>query len=175
MPCLRAYARSLERSALFTVVECVKKKRRVTSIVYDMSTAHIYDLQAMVLASSTAANTTTKPTTLAMDFSYTDKKSQSWSNSVSFTTGIGFEFTGGVPLVESATVKLSTEISASTEWGNTLETETRVGSTYNVLVDPGEQVSIDLMATRGKCTVQFSYTQEDLLTSGQTVSYSRKD
>ncbi|KAH9319350.1 hypothetical protein KI387_021119, partial [Taxus chinensis] len=166
--------RTLESTARFVVEEPVLN-RRVRSVVYDVDSADISQGQALILGTNTATNNTTNPATVELPFTYTDKKSRSWNNSVSFTTGISATFTAGVPEVASTSITISSEITTVTEWGGTEETEKSVGANYHVTVDPGKTVQVDLQATLAKCDVKFSYEQVDLLTTGETVVTPKTD
>lgn len=172
--CLNAGTASLERTAIFRVDEPTFS-RKVYSVIYHMDTAHIYDLQPLVLDKATATNTSDQPTTLQVSFSYTEKKSTSWKTGVSFSTGIKTTFQTGIPFVAEGKVEVSAQLTVSGEWGGTTETLKTVTSTYHAPVKAKETVEVTVMGTSAKCDVKFSYVQEDLLTTGETVRVQRDD
>lgn len=172
--CLNAGTPSLERHALLRVDEPTFS-RKVYSIVYDMDTAYIYDLQPLVLYKATVTNNSDQHTTLQVSFAYTERKSTSWKSAVSFSTGVKTTFQTGIPFVVEGKVEVSSQLTLSGEWGGTTETQTTVTGTYPAPVNAGQTVEVMVKGTSAKCDVKFSYIQEDLLTTGDTVRVQRED
>jgi hypothetical protein len=172
--CLNAGTGSLERTAILRVEEPTFS-RKVHSVKYHMDTAHIYDLQPLVLSKATVTNNSEQPTTLQVSFAYAEKKSTTWKSAVSFATGIKTTFEAGIPFVVDAKVELSALVTLSGEFGGTTETLTTVTGTYPAPVKAGQTVELMVKGTSAKCDVKYSYVQEDLLSTGDTVKVHRDD
>ncbi|GLJ39098.1 hypothetical protein SUGI_0797040 [Cryptomeria japonica] len=104
-----------------------------------------------------------------MIFSRTVKNSRTWSNSVSCTTGVSGSFTLAAAETLGFGLQVSAEESRTMNWGETEEEEITFGGTYSVTAKPDQKVIVNLMATEAKVSVPFSYTEEDLLVTGQWV------
>jgi len=172
--CLNAGTGSLEQTTILGVEEPVLS-RKVHSIVYDMDNAHIYDFQPGSLFRATATNPSDKSTTLQVAYSYMTKKSTSWKRAVSFKTGVKTTIQAGIPFVVEGKVDISAEVTISTEWGGTEETQTTVTGTYTVQVEARQTVEVTVIGAHAKCDVPFSYIQADLLTTGETVETHEDD
>ncbi|GLJ10719.1 hypothetical protein SUGI_0133810 [Cryptomeria japonica] len=172
--CFGATATSLEAATYLTVVETVFS-RRVHSIIYDLNSAHIYDLEPLALAKGTAVNTTSQSATMEIGLEYTERRKKSWSNSNSFQTGVSTIFDAGIPFVGSVAIQVSVEDTFTWEWGGEEEQSTTIPTKYTAVVEPGKTVEVVLQATRGKCDVKFSYVQEDLLSTGEKITTSCED
>ncbi|GLJ25213.1 hypothetical protein SUGI_0482380 [Cryptomeria japonica] len=170
-----------ERVALCSLVTTILRvqepilSRRVHSIEYDMDTARIYDSQPGTLFKATVTNPSDQPAVLQVAYAYMQKKSTSWKRGVSFKTGVKTTFQAGIPFVVGGNVEVSAEFTVSGEWGGTEESQTTVTGTYNAPVKAGETVEVPVRGVHAKCDVQFSYTQVDLITTGETVKTLKKD
>lgn len=140
-----------------------------------MDTAHIYDSQPLVLYKATATNNSDQATQLQVSFAYTERKSTSWKSAVSFTSGLKTTIEAGIPSVVDGKVEISAQFTYSTEWGGTTETQTTETGTYTAPVKAGQTMELTVKGTNAKCDVKFSYVQEDLLTTGDTVKVIKDD
>ncbi|XP_022723818.1 uncharacterized protein LOC111280669 [Durio zibethinus] len=67
-------------------------------------------------------------------------------------------------------IELSGEVQSGIEWGETKTITTVVEVVHKVVVPLMTKVTVDLIATNGKCDVPFSFTQRDTLYNGTTVT-----
>uniref|UniRef100_A0A0A0KCL3 Uncharacterized protein n=1 Tax=Cucumis sativus TaxID=3659 RepID=A0A0A0KCL3_CUCSA len=89
--------------------------------------------------------------------------------------GFGLEFNGGIPLITSAGIIVSGEISGSYSWGETLTKKTSKESSYETIMPPNTYVKVSLIATKGKCDIPFSYMQRDVYCDGAVKTEERDD
>lgn len=173
--CLNAGTDSLERSTILGVEEPIIS-RRVHSVEYDMENARIDHFEPLVLCRQTAKNPSShQSSTMSVSLSYTERKSNSWKNAVSFSTGIKATFDAGIPAIADLKVEISALTTFVREWGETQETQTTITSTHSVTLDPGQEVEVIMKGTHAKCDVNFSYVQEDSDTTGCVFESSKDD
>lgn len=173
--CLNACANSLEKAAILGVEEPIKS-RRVHSVKYDMGSARIYDPETLVVCRQTSGNPLPDQTiTVCVSLSCTERKSSSWKNTVSVSTGIKAIFDAGIPAIAGLKVEISGVTTFIHEWGTTKETQATITGSQSVTLKPGQKVEVIMKATLAKCDVKFSYDQEDLLTTGYTHKSSKTD
>jgi hypothetical protein len=75
----------------------------------------------------------------------------------------------GVPLIGQAKIQISAEFTGSYSWGETKSHTEHYSNEEDVEVPAHTEVTVRVVATEGTCDIPFSYTQEDLLTTGETV------
>ncbi|GLJ39102.1 hypothetical protein SUGI_0797080 [Cryptomeria japonica] len=165
---------TIDQSARLTVEEPVVW-RRVHSIHYDLDNVEISDSEPVVLQTLSHTNTSSSTDTYKMIFSRTVKNSRTWSNSVACTTGVSGSFTLAAAETLGFGLQVSAEESRTMNWGETEEEEITFGGTYSVTAKPDQKVIVNLMASEAKVSVPFSYTEEDLLVTGQWVLKNRND
>ncbi|XP_059066139.1 uncharacterized protein LOC131041737 [Cryptomeria japonica] len=167
-------ASMLEEATLLKVREAVIQ-RKVYSVEYDLKNIEIYDEVPLLAATVVASNKTTTAQTTELNLSRKVKNSRSWSNSLSYTTGIKSSFTMGVPSIGESGVEVSDSKTSTKEWGESEEDETTLGGNYSVTVKPGVKLTVLLRATQGKFSLKFSYVQEDVLSTGEQVKAIKHD
>ncbi|GLJ39094.1 hypothetical protein SUGI_0797000 [Cryptomeria japonica] len=167
-------ASMLEEATLLKVRETVIQ-RKVHSVEYDLKNIEIYDAAPLLAATVVASNKTTTAQTTELNLSRKVKNSRSWSNSLSYTTGIKGSFTMGVPSIGESGVEVSDSKTSTKEWGESEEDETTLGGNYSVTVKPGVKLTVLLRATQGKFSLKFSYVQEDVLSTGEQVKATKDD
>eukprot|EP01018_Ginkgo_biloba_P008026 Gb_17142 [translate_table: standard] len=173
--CLNASTPTITETGRLIVMEPVIR-RRIYDIKYDMDTAQIYDIRPLVLGTRDAVNNSPYPGTVSVSIAYTQSESYSWNNSTTVTTGVQVSISAGIPEVAGTSVTVSTEVSLTTEMGKTVENSTTLTDTYTVeSLPPGGKVTVTLNATQAKCKVNYSYTQEDLLTNGEVLTFHKSD
>jgi acyl CoA:acetate/3-ketoacid CoA transferase alpha subunit len=75
----------------------------------------------------------------------------------------------GVPLLAEASVEISYEFSGSYSWGETKSETKQYSSEEEVEVAAHTKLTLRVVATEGACDIPFTYTQEDILTTGETI------
>lgn len=132
--------------------------------------------EPLVLCRQTAKNPSShQSSTMSISLSYIEKKSNTWKNAVSFSTGIKATFDAGIPAIADLKVEISGVTTFVREWGETQETQTTITSTHSVTLDPGQEVEVIMKGTHAKCDVKFSYVQEDRDTTGCVLESSKDD
>lgn len=119
--------------------------------------------------SRVADNGGNKADTHLLELKYTDSQSSTWSSGVSLKLGASIQFTTGIRLIFEFKVTLSATFEGSYQWGATQESSTELPSNYKVTVPPMSSVTVELLATRAKCDVPFSYQQLDTFRDGTQI------
>jgi hypothetical protein len=83
--------------------------------------------------------------------------------------GVTTTIEAGVPLVTEASVEISAEFSGSYSWGETKSKTKKYSSEEEVEIAPHTELTLRVVATEGRCDIPFTYTQEDILTTGETT------
>lgn len=143
--------------------------RKVYNVNFRLDDARIYDEAVISMDSRVADNAGNEADTHLLELKYTDSKSSTWSAGVSLKLGASIQFTTGIPLIFEFKVTLSATFEGSYQWGATQESSTELSSNYKVTVPPKSRVTLELLATRGKCDVPFSYQQLDTFTDGTQI------
>nr|XP_043614603.1 uncharacterized protein LOC122586683 [Erigeron canadensis] len=174
--CLNANFPNLTSQAMLMIQETVLL-RTISGITYRLSDVRIYGEQMIECDTAFATNNLPDHSAnITLNFSFTDSRTTSWENSVSFSYGVMTEFkTDRIPFIGSGGVEISTEFSHSHSWGGS-ETETiERGATYSVPVPARSTVKVTMLCNRALCDVPFYYTQTDLLPSGERVTTINDD
>ncbi|XP_038882401.1 uncharacterized protein LOC120073669 [Benincasa hispida] len=166
--CLNAAAETITKEATLEVVEPVIS-REIYNVQYRTMNARIYDEKVVSMATGDATNGGTEPTSMEIDLNYKKEKTKSWNSSLTMSLGITTSVKAGVPGIGEAGIETTLSFSGTYEWGETLSTSEEVGTTYTVNVPAQTRMKVTLLATMGTCDVPFSYTQRDVLRSGEQV------
>ncbi|XVF22315.1 hypothetical protein REPUB_Repub12eG0162400 [Reevesia pubescens] len=167
--CLNANVPSVTRDAQLKVEEPVMT-REIHSVKYKLDYSRVYDERVLVAAKNSASNYTQQSTTLDVKLSYTDTKTSTWKTNFSLKLGAKATLDFNLPLIFEGKIELSGEIQSGVEWGETKTSTTIVEVVHKVVVPPMTKVTVDLIATNGKCDVPFSFVQRDTLYDGTIVT-----
>ncbi|KAK8476265.1 hypothetical protein V6N13_054922 [Hibiscus sabdariffa] len=166
--CLNAAVPSVTIEAQLSVEEPVME-RIIYNIKYDLDNSRIYDQSVLLVAKNSASNYTKQSDTLEVKLSYTDTKTSTWNANFSLKLGVKATFGTNLPLILKSKIELSAEIQSGIEWGETKTTASVVEVVHKVVVPPMTKVMVNLIATKGKCDVPFTFMQKDTLYNGNTV------
>ena len=83
--------------------------------------------------------------------------------------------TAGVPEIAETSVEISSEFSGSYTWGETTYDKVKQSNEEEIEVPAHSKVTVRVVATEGICEIPFSYTQEDILTTGEKVAMTMHD
>jgi hypothetical protein len=143
--------------------------RRIYSVEYHLDDVNISGLKPRDYFFKTIENTTDRPQKSKMAVEYDVTTETRWDSSVSMKLGVTTTIEAGVPLVGEASVEISAEISGSYSWGKTEAKTKNYSSEEEVEVAPHTELTLRVVATEGRCDIPFTYTQEDILTTGETT------
>ncbi|XP_028098184.1 uncharacterized protein LOC114297901 [Camellia sinensis] len=172
--CLNAAVSTITKEARLQVYETVLS-RRIYNVNFRLMDARIYNQNVLTMANGDATNNTQEPNTIDMKLSYTDTKTSTWNASVSVKLGVKTTLQTGVPFIANGQIEVSAEIDSAYQWGETFTSTSVVETVYKVTVPPMTRVKVSLLATMGACDVPFSYTQHDILTNGDPITYNMDD
>ncbi|PIA42252.1 hypothetical protein AQUCO_02000013v1 [Aquilegia coerulea] len=170
--CLNAGTPSIASTAQLVMEELVIS-RKISHIDFQLPYARVYNEQLIALANGGATNEDygTESKSFTLKLVYTEVKTTSWSNSVSFSLGAKTAIQiSAVPLIAEGKIELSVDYTTSHEWGETHSTQQSVEASYTVTVPPRTRTNVSMVATRASCDVPFSYTQTDILSNGVPVT-----
>ena len=83
--------------------------------------------------------------------------------------------TAGVPEIAETSVEISSEFSGSYTWGETTYDKVKQSNEEQIEVPAHSKVTVRVVATEGVCELPFSYTQEDILTTGEKIVRTMND
>ncbi|TVU26942.1 hypothetical protein EJB05_29518, partial [Eragrostis curvula] len=172
--CLNASSPSIGREAYLTVEEAVLS-RRIFDIQYRTKEAKIHNEKVITLTSREAINSTTTADKMTLGLKYTIAKERKWDSSVSMKFGVKTTLQAGIPEVASVGIEIETEFSSTYDWGQSIQDTVEDSTDYEVTVPPSTKVKVSVVATQATCDIPFSYTQEDVLTTGETVKTTFND
>jgi hypothetical protein len=143
--------------------------RRIYNVEYHLDDVNISGLKPRDYFFKTIENTTDRPQKSKMAVEYDVTTETRWDSSVSMKLGVTTTIEAGVPLVGEASVEISAEFSASYSWGETKSKTKKYSSEEEVEIAPHTELTLRVVATEGRCDIPFTYTQEDILTTGETT------
>ncbi|XVF28222.1 hypothetical protein REPUB_Repub15cG0010900 [Reevesia pubescens] len=167
--CLNATDLSVTKDAQLKVEEPVMT-REIHNVKYKLDHSRVYDEKVLVVARNSASNYTQQSTTLDVKLSYTDAKTSTWKANFSLKLGVKATLDFKLPLIFEGKIELSGEVQSGVEWGKTMTSTTVMEDVHKVVVPPMTKVTVDLVATMGKCDVPFSFIQRDTLYNGNIVT-----
>ncbi|XP_076885486.1 uncharacterized protein LOC143535027 [Bidens hawaiensis] len=174
--CLNAEYENISRQTKIKIEECVLR-REISDIRYRLADSRVYQEEIQELAHAFGTNDSPNhDSTIILEYSESDSSTSHWSNSMSVTLGVTTSFeTALVPLITTVGVELSTELGRTHEWGVAETTERTRTATYSVVVPPLTTMKVTHMCSKAASDVPFSYTQRDLLTTGEWISIEKDD
>jgi hypothetical protein len=143
--------------------------RRIYSVEYHLDDVNISGLKPRDYFIKTIDNTTDKPQKSKIAIGYDVTTETGWDSSVSLKLGVTTTMKAGVPLLTEASVEISYEFSGSYSWGETKSETKKYSSEEEVEVAAHTELTLRVVATEGTCDIPFTYTQEDILTTGETI------
>ncbi|XP_047959335.1 uncharacterized protein LOC125204671 [Salvia hispanica] len=173
--CLAARADSLQTSARLQVQELVME-RSIYNVTYQMENARIYGETPFLAGTATLTNTTDQEDSMAVEITYQDEKSYSFSRGASLKAGVDVNIKAGLPFIFDEKIDISVEISGSFDWDTTTTTATSVTAQGSVPVPPNSTVTVSYVGTKGTCNLPYTYTQEDRSSvTGEITYYNQTD
>jgi hypothetical protein len=168
------------------IVDCTKLtleepvlNREIYNIEYHRTDhARVYDTTIMNLATATAINETSEENTVKSTMSITTTASTKHDSTTAHKTNVSGSITGGLTFkVVSASVEVQygKEDSEAKIWGTETKTEKKQEIVYEVTVPANKKVTVTVTAKQAKCNVPFSYTQRDMLLTGEMRIYNYED
>ncbi|OMO73391.1 Aerolysin/hemolysin/leukocidin toxin [Corchorus olitorius] len=137
---------------------------------YEIENARIYDEEPFLVGYESDSNFTWGDNTLDVKVKYTDIKTRSWKNSVSLKLGLKTTYKlGTTPIIAKGEIEISTELQNTFEWGETNTKTLILEAATKATVPARTKATVDLIATRGRCDVPFTFTQRDTLFDGTVV------
>ncbi|GMJ09861.1 hypothetical protein HRI_004655300 [Hibiscus trionum] len=143
--------------------------REIYDIKYDLDNSRVYDEVVDVVSRNSATNTAEEPSAMEVKLEYEDSKSSSWKTDLSIMLGIKTTMNFNVPFIFEGAVELSAEYQSGVEWGKDFGTTTKLEVVNKVMVPGRSEVTVYIVATKGKCDVPFTYKQRDILYDGSSV------
>ncbi|KAI3882309.1 hypothetical protein MKX03_007950 [Papaver bracteatum] len=139
--------------------------RKVENVRYHLNDARIYDDKTIALVSDESSNKTPNSLTSELNLKTTVSNTTNWSTNVLMTVGVKMIVTFGVLFINlgSGEIEISSDVTKSSEWGETETKRLEVEPVKTVNVSSMTRVKENLMATRISYGIPFSYTQHDLL------------
>ncbi|XP_074333995.1 uncharacterized protein LOC141671614 [Apium graveolens] len=172
--CLNADSSTIDSWTNLKVTELVIS-RKVENVNFRLMDARIYGESIVLMDSSSNTNEGNATQEQTFYLSYKVKTSSTWSSKVSLKASIETSVSVGIPLIAEGTVKVGYEVAGEYMWGETNDVEEERSFTYKVMIPPKTKVTVRVMATHGTCDVPFSYTQRDVLYTGETVTTAMDD
>ncbi|CAN6203329.1 unnamed protein product [Urochloa humidicola] len=172
--CLNASSPHKNREAYLTMEEAVLS-RRICDVDDRTGEARIHGNRPINLITEEAVNRGSRDNKATIALKYSVTQERKWDSSVSMKLGVKTTIQAGVPQVSSTSVDITAEFTGSYAWGNSVKRTDEHSTTYQVVVPPNTKVTTRLLATEGICEVPFSYSQEDVLTTGERVFYKFND
>ncbi|XP_047962111.1 uncharacterized protein LOC125206941 [Salvia hispanica] len=172
--CLNANLSTFPNIAKFVVQELVLE-RKIYNVKYDMGISSISDEQPYIAGQSVVVNDSSEEAVMAVEITYQDEKSYTFSQSLAVTAGVSATIEAGIPFIESGSITVSLEITGAFEWDTTTTTTTSVTASASVNVPPKSALVVKYVGTKGTCTVPFSYTQQDKSSLDGSITRIRKD
>ncbi|XP_040947475.1 uncharacterized protein [Gossypium hirsutum] len=139
---------------------------KIENLRCDTENARVYDEKVQIVAKNSASNHTKQSNTMDVKLTYTDTTTSTWNSHFSLGLEAKASFEFGIPIIAEGSVEISTNVETGIQWGETKTTTTVVEINHKVHVPPMTKVTVYLLMTRGKCDVNFMFTQKDTLSMG---------
>uniref|UniRef100_A0A804MID5 Agglutinin domain-containing protein n=1 Tax=Zea mays TaxID=4577 RepID=A0A804MID5_MAIZE len=162
---------------LFEVIKIEEAvlSRKISNIEYHLKGAKIFDKKAKTLITREAVNGTSTDSKTTITLKYSVIKGKLWDSSKSMKLGVTTTIEAGVPVVLPATIEVQSEFNSTYSWGESIIEKEEYSNAYEVVVPAYSVVTVSVLATQGICQVPFSYTQEDVLTTGERKVFKFDD
>ncbi|KAL8128138.1 uncharacterized protein LOC141720120 [Apium graveolens] len=161
-------------AAKFKVSELVLS-RKIENVRYRLTDARIYDETVEPVYISTFSNDHTQTNHEKINETVTIKTTTTWSSQLSLQVNIETTIKTGIPCIANGKVKVGLQFAGQYSWGEAKEDETEKTFEYTINVPPKKTVNARITARRVQCDVPYSYSQHDLLYSGETVITDKDD
>ncbi|XP_042054551.1 uncharacterized protein LOC121799296 [Salvia splendens] len=122
---------STTREARLVVQELVSQ-RNVYNVRYRMQDARIYGELPYVAGASIVTNTGRQEATMAVQVTYQDQKSYSFSRSFSLTAGVETTIKACLPFIAEGAIKVSFNINPALQWADTTTTSVMASNSVAV-------------------------------------------
>ncbi|KAG8499885.1 hypothetical protein CXB51_006476 [Gossypium anomalum] len=160
---------TITKEAKLTVEEPVLT-RDIYDVKYDLGNSRVYDETTFIIAKNFASNYTQEPTHMDMKLSYTNIKTSTWKSNFSLKLAMEAKMEFNVPLISQGNIEMSGEFHSDVKWEETKESKTLVDVVHKIVVPAMTKVTVNLIATKGKCDVPFTFMQSDTLYDGTIVT-----
>lgn len=170
---LNADVQNITKEARLVVRELVSQ-RNIYNVVYRMQDARIHDEVPYVAGTSVLTNSSDQEAAMAVQITYQDEKTYTFSRSLSLTAGVETTFKTGVPFIVEGEISVSFEVNTTLQWDTESKTMTSVVASGSVPVPARSTAVIEYVGTSGTCDVPYSYTQQDKSSTDGTVSYTEQ-
>ncbi|XP_047959368.1 uncharacterized protein LOC125204701 [Salvia hispanica] len=168
---LNAAVRTITNEARLVVQELVST-RKIYNVVYRMEDARIFGEMPYLAGTTVVTNSSDQEAAMAVEITYQDEKSYTFSRSMSITAGVSTTFSAGVPFIGEGSITTSFEINTTLQWDTTTTTTTSITAKGAVPVPARTTAVIEYVGTRGTCDIPYSYTQQDRDSTNGDVSYT---
>uniref|UniRef100_A0ACD6A5I7 Uncharacterized protein n=1 Tax=Avena sativa TaxID=4498 RepID=A0ACD6A5I7_AVESA len=165
--CLNAAEPHITEHTMLWVVEPILSREIYNVVYHGVEKARVYDMKTITMATSSAVNRTSEDNNVKLSLTVTEKQTSTWSSSNTLTMGVKTTFTAGVPAVDSAEVEINVEVASKHKFGETEVKETKQEIVYDVVVPKMKKVTVSAIASQAKSDVPFSYTQKEVLPTGE--------
>ncbi|KAL6548461.1 hypothetical protein OROGR_008882 [Orobanche gracilis] len=165
---------SINTWAMFKVSDFVLS-RKIENIDFRIADAMIYNVKIVTLVTSSHINQGSTARESVFTLSYKQSTSSTWNSSISRMTNIKTTFKAVIPLIVDGGIEMGLQNSQVYTWGETKVEEQEISNSYKVVIPPNTKVKLRVMCTIGTCDVPFSYTQQDVLPTGETVTTKMDD
>ncbi|KAL8154799.1 uncharacterized protein LOC141708553 [Apium graveolens] len=152
----------------FKVVEAVSS-RTISNYQYHLMNARIYNETIDTMSEKVYSNNTSTPELHAYMLQRLQRTTTTWSSSISIRLTATATARIGIPFIKEGKVTVESEYNGELTWNKTTVDETKTTHSYLKMVPAGKKVTMRMVATNGTCDVPFSYTQRDVLYTGETV------
>uniref|UniRef100_A0ACD5W3U8 Uncharacterized protein n=1 Tax=Avena sativa TaxID=4498 RepID=A0ACD5W3U8_AVESA len=172
--CLNASSPSIHNEARLKIEEAVLS-RRIFDVHYRTLDAKVHGEKLNTLITQDAINRGSRDNRETISLKYSVSRETKWDSTASIKLGVTTTVQAGIPEVASASVQVSIEFTFSHSWGQAVTRTEEHSTEYEVTVPPNTMVKLRVLATQATCEVPFSYSQEDVLSSGKKVVYKFND
>ncbi|KAK5841137.1 hypothetical protein PVK06_010045 [Gossypium arboreum] len=159
---------TITKEAKLTVEEPVLT-RDIYDVKYDLGNSRVYDETTFIIAKNFASNYIQEPTHMNMKLSYTNIKTSTWKSNFPLKLAMEAKMEFNVPLISQGNIEMSGEFHSDVKWEETKESKTLVDVVHTIVVPAMTNVTVNLIATKGKCDVLFTFMQSDTLYDGTIV------
>ncbi|KAG6428952.1 hypothetical protein SASPL_106991 [Salvia splendens] len=170
---LNAAVRTITNEARLVVQELVSS-RKIYNVRYRMDNARVFGEMPYLAGTTVVTNSSDREAAMAVQITYQDEKSYTFSRSMSLTAGVETSFSAGVPFIVEGKITVSFEISNTLQWDTTTTTTTSVTASGSVPVPGRTTAIIEYVGTKGTCDIPYYYTQQDRNSTNGQISYTEQ-
>ncbi|MFQ6655050.1 hypothetical protein Gotur_025778 [Gossypium turneri] len=126
----------------------------------------VYDETTFIISKNFASNYSQEPTHIDMKLSYTNIKTSTWKSNFSLKLAMEAKMEFNVLLISQGNIEMSSEFHSDVKWKETKESKTLVEVVHKIVVPAMAKVTVNLIATKAKCDVPFTFIQSETLYDG---------